>query len=99
MDMSVVPIEMKPVTERGLQLLKALRKRGDWMSRADLALATGKHRLSPHDLELLNRMIAAGLVERRQRAISTPIAFAFDYRIVRIEADQQQARQNAKRSM
>lgn len=69
------------ITERALQLLDALRTdRGVWMTRAELARATGKSRLSPHDVMLLERLIEARLIEKRQRESNTPVGIAYDYR-------------------
>lgn len=67
-------------TGRANELLEALRRAGDWMSRADLARATNKNRLSPHDIGLLQRLVDAGLVDIRQRVSNTPVGKAYDYR-------------------
>lgn len=76
--MSPVP---EVITGRGQQLLDAIRAKGDWISRAELGRASGKRRLSPHDLVLLDRMVNAGLLEKRERASNTPIGTAFEYRV------------------
>lgn len=68
------------VTGRALVLLKALRSNGDWMGRAAIALATGKNRLSPHDIDLLQRLIDAGYVEVQERPSNAPVGVAFEYR-------------------
>lgn len=78
--MLMAPEQQDTITGRGRQLLDALKEKGDWMSRAELARATDKNRLSPHDLTLLERLIVAGMVERRQRGSNTPIGIAFEYR-------------------
>lgn len=71
------------LTERARELLDALKKTpGEWVSRAQLARDTGKNRLSPHDLALLERMGQGGLIEIRQRDSNTPIKIAFDYRVI-----------------
>lgn len=71
------------LTARARELLDALTKApGEWVSRAQLARATGKNRLSPHDLALLERMAQGGLIEIRQRDSNTPIKIAFDYRAI-----------------
>lgn len=68
------------LTERGRELLAALKAANDFMNRADLARATGKNRLSPHDLELLERMEKDGFIEIRRRDSRAPAGVAFDYR-------------------
>ncbi len=77
--MWTMPVKPQTVTQRGTQLLAALEGSG-WMSRAQLAHATGKRALSLHDRMLLERMIDAGLIEKRQRSSNTPVGIAFDYR-------------------
>jgi predicted transcriptional regulator len=68
------------LTDRARELLDALKAADDWTSRAELARATRKNRLSPHDIDLLERMEKDGLIESRQRKSKTPIGTAFDYR-------------------
>lgn len=68
------------LTQRGQELLDALRVNGAWMSRAEIARATRKNRISPHDVMLLERLVEAGYVEKRQRTSITPIGIAFEYR-------------------
>lgn len=53
------------LTERQQQLLDAIRSAGTWVNRADLATATGKNRLSPHDIGLLERLVTDGYIEVR----------------------------------
>lgn len=74
-------IAQNPITERALVLLAALQAaNGAWVSRAELARATGKRRLSPHDVLLLERLAESGKVEIRQRENHTPVGIAYDYR-------------------
>ena len=69
------------ITVRALELLDALKAhRGVWMTRAELARATNKNRLSPHDVDLLDRLVDAGLIEKRRRDSNTPVGIAYDYR-------------------
>jgi len=68
------------LTERGRELLDALKAANDWTNRAALARATGKNRLSPHDIMLLERMETDGFIEIRQRESNAPSGTAFDYR-------------------
>jgi predicted transcriptional regulator len=71
-----------PITLRASKLLDVLKKNGGWMSRAQIAHETGKRVLSPHDKELLERLIQVGLVEKHQRESNTPVGIAFEYRAV-----------------
>ena len=69
------------ITDRARDLLAALKAHnGAWVTRAQLARDTGKNRLSPHDVDLLERLIDAGQVEKRQRKSNTPVGVAYDYR-------------------
>lgn len=68
-------------TERARELFAVLDVRREWVSRAQLARGSGKNRLSPHDVDLLDEMEAAGLIEKRQRASNTPVGIAYDYRV------------------
>lgn len=79
--MVAMPDSAQIVTIRGRELLEVIRSNGDWISRAQLAHATGKSRLSPHDAALLDRMVAAGLIEVRERFSNTPIGKAYEYKI------------------
>lgn len=74
-------MDAQPITGRGRAMLNAMRARGDWMTRADLAHATGKNWISPNDLHQLARMAAAGLIEiREHRPTGSPRA-RWEYRI------------------
>lgn len=69
------------ITDRARELLAALKAQdGAWVTRSELARATGKNRLSPHDVDLLERLIEAGLIEKLQRKSNTPVGIAYDYR-------------------
>lgn len=70
------------ITTRARELLAALQTSGQWTARADIARATGKNRLSPHDVELLRRLVNVGLIEMRRRESKTPVGEAYDYRVV-----------------
>ncbi|MCC7130446.1 MAG: hypothetical protein IT297_08630 [Anaerolineae bacterium] len=74
---------MTDITERAAAILAVLRTReGVWMSRIEIAKAHGKRKLQAHDVELLRRLEAAGLVETRTRRSNTPVGTAFEYRAV-----------------
>ena len=68
------------VTGRALEMLEALRSSGEWMSRVQVARASGKKRLIPYDVELLQQMVEKGLLEIRQRESATPIGIAYEYK-------------------
>jgi len=73
---------MNELTDRARDLLRAIRVPTGWISRTELAKATGKNRISPHDVQLLERMCASGLIEMRQRKSNTPIGIAYEYRAI-----------------
>ena len=73
-------MEKQALTLRGAQLLAAVRAHGDWIGRADLARATGKNQLSPHDRLLLDRMHAAGLIEVRETEMGRTKRVMYEYR-------------------
>jgi predicted ArsR family transcriptional regulator len=54
------------LTERGAELYTALLVQHDWMTSDQLAKATSKNVLSPHDRELLQRMVENRYVEIRE---------------------------------
>lgn len=71
------------LTERAYELLTALRMVGGWLSRSQLAkIAGGKKTLSPHDVNLLQRLIDEGFVEIRQRPSRVPGRIAYDYHAI-----------------
>lgn len=74
-------MEKQTVTGRGAQLLAAIREHGDWIGRAELARATGKNQLSPHDWSLLDRMSAAGLIEVRETVMERTKRMMYEYRV------------------
>jgi len=76
----MTPEHAGALTYRGKELLEGLRKGGGWMSRIQLARASGKNILSPHDKILLERLIEAGYVEIRERKSNTPVGMAYEYR-------------------
>jgi hypothetical protein len=71
------------ITGRAQELLNVLISAGPgrWVSRAELAKSTGKNRLSPHDILLLNRLVEAGRIERQERKSNTPVGTAYEYRL------------------
>ncbi len=64
-------MEIVVLTERGAQLYSALFASGEWMTTAQLAEATGKNQLSPHDRDLLERMVEMGYLDRGEERKET----------------------------
>jgi hypothetical protein len=70
-----------PITDQALKLLEALKsKPGQWFKRKEIALAVGKRRLTPYDIELLQRLCDEELIEIGKRPNPTPIGFEYAYR-------------------
>lgn len=78
-------MDKQTVTRRGAQMLNALRANGDWMTRAQLAHATGKNWMTPNDLNQLERMAAAGLIEISQQALERGPQARYVYRATKGE--------------
>lgn len=68
------------MTELSAHILKTLRSNGGWMSRRELGLAIGRPvRLTPYDLQLVDEMIAAGVIEADKR-VAGPVRREYVYR-------------------
>lgn len=68
------------VTELEAKLLEVLRANGDWMTRRQVAQALGRPGiLTPYDVELLEKLAAADLVEITQRPTG-PVRKVWSYR-------------------
>lgn len=65
------------LTERANELLSAIRSHGDWITRAELAAATGKARLSPHDRNLLDELVSNGLIEQDELPAGISTKFVY----------------------
>lgn len=60
----------KRLTGRQHEILDVLRQASDkWMDRAEIASATGKSQLSPHDAKLLIELESRGLIEVDEIAV------------------------------
>jgi len=75
------------LSDRAITLLTALRDKREgypygWLSRADLAHETGKNRLSPHDIILLDRMEQSGHIESEIQTSNAPSGWLWRYRAV-----------------
>lgn len=74
-------LNMTEIKGRGAALVNALSKNGGWMTRAELAAATGKNQLSPNDINWLERLSRDGVIEVDQRTIPGPVGFEYIYRV------------------
>lgn len=73
-------LTMATIAGRGAALLHALHNSGEWMTRADLAAATGKRSLSPNDRNWLERFEREGLIEVDTRPVVGPAQHEYLYR-------------------
>ena len=72
-----------PITDQAIRLLEVLRENPDtWLKRKEIAVALGKNRLTPYDIELLQRLCDEGLAEIGRRPNPTPIGYEYAYRAV-----------------
>jgi hypothetical protein len=72
-----------PITEHALKLLEVLQQQdGQWMTRRAIAEGLGKRRLTPYDIELLQRLCDERLAEIGKRPNPTPIGYEYAYRAV-----------------
>lgn len=81
-------------SQRAQKLRNVLDLNGGWMSRLDIAKATGKTRVMPHDVNLLEQMVADGILEKQQRSVerSGITDVAHDYRFIRPRPPRQSSR-------
>ncbi len=71
-----------PITDHAMKLLEVLQEQdGKWMTRKAIAEGLGKRRLTPYDIELLQRLCDEQLAEIGKRPNPTPIGFEYAYRI------------------
>lgn len=76
-------LTMTKMTERRAALFSVLRgNAGQWMTRTELAAATGKTRLSPNDVHHLEDLAREGLIEARQETIKSPLGYEWQYRAI-----------------
>lgn len=60
--------EMNIMSDLAELILITLRKRGDWMTRMEIAKEMQRPgRMPPYDIQLLNKLVEDGLVESEQR--------------------------------
>lgn len=73
------------LTERGAALYTALLVQHDWMTSEQLAKATFKNVLSPHDRDLLNRMVENQYVEMKEVTVKGIGRPAHMFKVMEIE--------------
>lgn len=70
-----------PITDQAQKLLEALQTSPDqWLTRKAIAEKLGKRRLTPYDIELLQRLCDEQLAEIGKRPNPTPIGYEYAYR-------------------
>ena len=74
------------LTERARELLTALCKTRQWLDRRQLASATGKKLLSPHDRNLLEELAELELID--VRTVTVGIASKYEYRCKNSETEE-----------
>lgn len=69
------------LTELGREIVGQLRKVGRWTTRKELSVLLNRPRglLAKYDITLLNRLIAAGVIEARKKRTGT-VKFVWFYR-------------------
>ena len=72
------PGELPRPAKRLLEGLQAAK--GEWLSRSELAKAVGKDKIYPYDVQLLNDLIHAELIESRKRPREGFIPYEWEYR-------------------
>lgn len=75
------------LTDRARELLNALCANQEWLDRRQLADATGKKLLSPHDRGLLEELAGLELIE--VRTVTVGIASKYEYRCKNQESEEQ----------
>lgn len=68
-------------TPQARKIVAVLYDLADWATRESIAKALKKNRLTPHDIGLLERMCANGLVQVRKRDHPGRIGFEYIYRL------------------
>lgn len=68
------------LTDAARRILNVLQEAGEWQGRSDLARLLGKAKFVPYDVQLLEGLVTAGLVERRKASKPGFIPFEWQYR-------------------
>ncbi len=70
--------QLPPQATKLLELLRA--RRGDWLSRSQIADVLNKRRLNPAETALLEMLAVQGLIEVQRATDETPIGYHWEYR-------------------
>lgn len=62
---------------RHFELYNAVKAAGDWITRPDLAIATGKRNLSPNDTRHLHALAEQGYIEEQQFVIANRMFYRY----------------------
>lgn len=62
---------------RHLDLYRAIKARGEWITRPELAKATGKRQLSPNDKDRLAELVKGGYIEEEQFVIASSVFYRY----------------------
>jgi hypothetical protein len=68
-------------THQSKKIVAFLYDIADWCTRDELAKGLKKNRLTPHDIALLERLAAEGLIETKKRDRPGRIGFEFIHRL------------------
>lgn len=69
------------LTEHGQKLLGIIQAAGGWVTRSFIADKLGRNKLNVWDTALLDRLAAAGLIDREKRSVPGGIGFEYVYRM------------------
>lgn len=88
-DDSVITQQLNALTPHQWKIIRVLYfSRGIWQTRARLARALGKRRLTPYDIDCLHRLTASCLVDTTTREAAAPGSdFAYLYNLTPPVAD------------
>lgn len=89
MNVMQLDAHLSELTPHQLKLVQAIyESEGDWLTRAKLARAIGKRRLTPYDIECLGALTELGIIVTDTRPTTAPGSeFAYIYNMTDIIAD------------
>lgn len=87
MEIPELPPVPKPIiTAHASKILNALKGTpGEWQTRRDIARAIGKNRLTPYDMDMLQRLCDVGFAKIARRRNETPIGWEWVYQAVSVD--------------
>lgn len=80
-DLSALRTQLLKQTLQSKKIIATLYDVADWTTRDQLAKGLNKNRLTPHDISLLERLAADGLVETKKRDRPGRIGYEYIYRL------------------